>query len=216
MLLGSHIPERDYDMASIQAQRLETATSHTEAEEKNVRIGQHSGKQIPSLNLFREGKEGASGVSLSEVDVLNLINSKGESASDVLLPMDLVGPLEGVDAVAEWMHILRPVIYLIALQRCGTKSWNPWLLSLALEVTSLGIHANSSRKHKFLERDEMQRRAWLLAYYLLRDPVYSLFVKERLNKFCDAMAKRPIISLASNLLADYIPLWENYYFLVNP
>ncbi|KAI8609937.1 peroxisomal membrane protein-domain-containing protein [Chytriomyces sp. MP71] len=121
--------------------------------------------------------------------------------------------------VSPHMHCFRiasEVALVIALRRYGTKSWNPWLLSLALEVTSLGIHAHSPRKHKSLERDEMQRRAWLLTYYILRDPVYSLFVKERLNKFCDGMAKRPIISLASNLLADYIPLWENYYFLVNP
>ncbi|KAJ3083855.1 Peroxisomal membrane protein pex16 [Rhizoclosmatium hyalinum] len=235
MLLGSHVPERDYDMASIQEDRQAKLKAVVNGEDLSVgdgsssNIGKHSGKLIPSILSDIVPKAPQSGV--SEQDVASFLNRKAASVSEALLPIDLVSQLETPGVVAEWMHMLRPLVYLMALRKYGTKSWNPWVLSLILEASSLGIHYNAQSisefisgqpsttkkpMRKFLEKDELQRRLWLLGYYLLRDPCYSLFVKERLDKFCESMSKKPIISLASGLLADYIPLWENYYFLVNP
>ncbi|KAI9346530.1 peroxisome membrane protein [Obelidium mucronatum] len=236
MLLGSHVPERDYDMATIQKEHndrlLQNSTgSNSSFEQKSEVRGKHSGKMIPSISGDIKPKANAN---VTEQDVVSFLNKKASSVTEALLPIDLVSRLEGPGVVAEWIHMLRPIAYLVALRQYGAKSWNPWILSLIMEASSLGIHMNQSsltallnkrsegneaRKSTFrkvLEKDELQRRLWLLCYYMLRDPCYSLFVKDRLNKFCESMAKKPIISLASGLLADYIPLWEGYYFLVNP
>ncbi|KAJ3065510.1 Peroxisomal membrane protein pex16 [Podochytrium sp. JEL0797] len=225
LLLASPVPERDYDMSSIKPAFL--------AEDDNIPapLGKHSHRKVPAL-----AEIGANDVHhIKDADITAFLNKKALAGSEAVLPEDLVMSLKGPGLVAEWMHMLRPVVYLLALRRYGTKSWTPWILSLTLETTSLGIHANATAIHnllvsagaiasplekpvlrKTLEKEELRRRIGMLVYCLLRDPFYSGLVKERLHKFCDALSKKPIISLASGLLADYIPLWENYYFLVNP
>ncbi|KAJ3235558.1 Peroxisomal membrane protein pex16 [Chytriomyces hyalinus] len=206
MLLVTQIPERDFDMATVQ----ETCADSQISESMRT-LGSHSGKTMPDLSVFPK-----KGDQLTEGDVTAFLNTKAASVSEALRPMDLVSKLSGADVAAEWLHMLRPLVYLLAMRKYGNQSWKPWVLSLCMEVSSIGIHSASTRNFKFLERDELQRRIWLLMYYLLRDPFYSMFVKHRLNRFCESMSKKPLISLASGLLADYIPLWENYYFLVNP
>ncbi|KAJ3404723.1 Peroxisomal membrane protein pex16 [Chytriomyces hyalinus] len=206
MLLVTQIPERDFDMATVQ----ETCADSQNIDSMRL-LGAHSGKTMPDLSVFPK-----KGDQLTDADVTAFLNSKAASVSEALRPMDLVSKLSGADVVAEWLHMLRPLVYLLAMRKYGNQSWKPWIMSLCMEVSSLGIHSSSTRNFKFLERDELQRRMWLLMYYLLRDPFYSMFVKHRLNRFCESMSKKPLISLASGLLADYIPLWENYYFLINP
>lgn len=83
------------------------------------------------------------------------------------------------------------------MKRFGRASWNPWLISLAIDVTSqLGRHSSVTKFTRWLtlspseqqsskyrarstslERNEEFRRLWILVFYLLRSPVYERFTK---------------------------------------
>lgn len=47
--------------------------------------------------------------------------------------------------IGEVIHILRPVIYVLFIRKFGIKSWTPWLVSLAVELTGITLvsHATS-------------------------------------------------------------------------
>ncbi|KAG0249463.1 Peroxisomal membrane protein pex16 [Linnemannia exigua] len=137
-------------------------------------------------------------------------------------PRDLVGKLSGLGAIGEYMFILRPLIYVLAMRKYGQKSWYPWFLSLAIELASRTSikQCLSSRPSgggrggsgTVLEKDELKRRLWLLLYYVLRSPFYDRFTKERLHNFCESVSKKPLISLVGGIVRDYQPLWESVYF----
>lgn len=39
----------------------------------------------------------------------------------------------------EVLFITRPLIYVLFIQKCGIRSWIPWLLSLAMDFTGMRI-----------------------------------------------------------------------------
>eukprot|EP00976_Prorocentrum_cordatum_P077974 1182907-Prorocentrum_minimum.AAC.10 len=41
---------------------------------------------------------------------------------------------------AETLHIMRPVVYALALSKWGKQKWRPWLLSLAMDLTSTSLY----------------------------------------------------------------------------
>jgi hypothetical protein len=64
------------------------------------------------------------------------------------------------------------------LHKYGQKSWIPWITSFSLEVSSLIPYLDLKQQSlnsrlTELEKNEIQRRLWLLSLYLLRDPFYS-------------------------------------------
>ncbi|XP_044964009.1 peroxisome biogenesis protein 16-like [Hordeum vulgare subsp. vulgare] len=68
--------------------------------------------------------------------------------------------------LGEAVHIFRPLIYVLLIRKFGIKSWTPWLVSLAVELTSLGIHSHArdlnhraGKVHQLssAERDEVRR-----------------------------------------------------------
>jgi peroxin-16 len=46
--------------------------------------------------------------------------------------------------LGEAVHIFRPLVYVLMIRKFGMKSWTPWLVSLAVEITSLGIHSHAT------------------------------------------------------------------------
>lgn len=46
--------------------------------------------------------------------------------------------------VGEVVHIFRPLVYVLLIRKFGIKSWTPWLVSLAVELTSLGFHSHAT------------------------------------------------------------------------
>lgn len=46
--------------------------------------------------------------------------------------------------VGEVVHIFRPLVYVLLIRKFGIKSWTPWLVSLAVELTSLGIQSHAT------------------------------------------------------------------------
>ncbi|KAJ3413688.1 Peroxisomal membrane protein pex16 [Chytridiales sp. JEL 0842] len=200
MVMHSQIIERDYDMAQLRPD-ITNDTNST----------QWQGKRTKK--------------SLVTIDTLDSDGSKNmfkgapkflvtKAVNESVPPEDNVSKLSGVALVGEVIHLVRPLVYVMMLHKYGKKSWTPWAASLSLDI--VGILASMKAASTQLEKEESERRLSDMSYYLLREPFYSMFTKPRLDKFIESASKKPILSLASGLLADYIPLWETYHFIVNP
>lgn len=80
---------------------------------------------------------------------------------------------------------------VLSLGLWGQRSWKPWLLSGAVDVTSLSLLSDRKGLTR-RERLELRRRTILLLYYLLRSPFYDRFSEAR-------------ILFLLQLLADHVP-----------
>ncbi|XP_030541001.1 peroxisome biogenesis protein 16 isoform X1 [Rhodamnia argentea] len=94
--------------------------------------------------------------------------------------------------MGEILFISRPLIYVLFIRKYGTWSWTPWFLSLAMDVFGVGIFSqvtlsgcgSEDRKFQYTtsEKDELKRRKLLWALYLMRDPFFSKYTRERLDR----------------------------------
>lgn len=167
--------ERDVDPSTL----ADMTEAHLSVKESHW-IGARTGNTRLQLSAVQKNN----GKPNKGSDVTDFLLSKVLTADVVRKPCDLVGMLRGIGAIGEYLYILRPVIYVFAMRKYGQKSWYPWFLSLAIELTSRTCikHALACRGGRCvsgtpLERDEMKRRLWLLLYYVLRSPFYDRFTK---------------------------------------
>ncbi|KAI8866806.1 peroxisome membrane protein [Ramicandelaber brevisporus] len=149
----------------------------------------------------------------------------------VMRPMELVRKLGSIGKVGELLFIIRPLLYVLVLRKYGNKSWIPWLISLAIELSSraatirelskpnIKVSMTSGEKTTVRparattpEKAELKRRLWLFAYYLLRSPLYELWTRQKLDGFIESAGSRAFIGMFAGFLQDYKPLWENVYF----
>lgn len=121
-------------------------------------------------------------------------------------------PLGLQETIAESVFIARPLVHLLCLGLCGRKSWKPWLLSSALELSSFAA-LNDTKFQNRWERAEMRRRTFLLLYYLLRSPFYDKYSEEKIIFLLRLLADHiPGIGLVARPLMDYLPTWQKIYF----
>jgi len=115
--------------------------------------------------------------------------------------------------LGEYMSILRPLIYLLALFLWGKKSWLPWLLSLAVDMMASTFTHAGVGKMNGLEKDEVSRRKMQWIYYLLRSPLFeTLFVKFKLEKVVNVLKNIPVIRFPFSMCWEYILAYREYYF----
>ncbi|XP_075401947.1 peroxisomal biogenesis factor 16 isoform X1 [Tenrec ecaudatus] len=121
-------------------------------------------------------------------------------------------PLGLQETLAESLYIARPLLHLLSLGLWGQRSWAPWLLSGAMDVTSLSL-LSDRRGLTRRERLELRRRTILLLYYLLRSPFYDRFSEARILFLLQLLADHvPGIGLVTRPLMDYLPTWQKIYF----
>lgn len=88
--------------------------------------------------------------SLGSGDVYEYLLEHTLTEQDVAAPPQLVRPLHSHMArIAESLYILRPLLYVIALRRWGTRNVRPWALSLIVELL-----ARTLRKRALVIRDK--------------------------------------------------------------
>ncbi|KAG0236136.1 Peroxisomal membrane protein pex16 [Actinomortierella wolfii] len=209
MIMHPIHPERDVDPSTL-ADLAETELAFKESHWTGARTGN---TRLQLSAVHKESKTKGS-------DVTDFLLSKVLTPDLVRKPRDLVGMLKGVGAFGEYLFILRPLIYVLAMRKYGQKSWYPWLLSLSIELlsrTSLQTYLKQRDCNRRiagtpLEKDEMKRRLWLFLYYVLRSPFYDRYTKERLHNFTESASRKPLISLVAGIVKDYQPLWESVYF----
>jgi peroxin-16 len=152
------------------------------------------------------------------LDIQGFLVSKVLNPHTARRPQDLVRNLKGIGLFAEYLFLLRPISHILLIRKFGLKSWKPWLITILMDLMSR-LMSNSNVKSTggfdkltILEKEERRRRLWLFGYYLLKNPFYEVFTKYRLLQFIDSTRDRAILGFFSNMLTDYLPLWENYFF----
>ncbi|CAM8923855.1 hypothetical protein QQ045_022069 [Rhodiola kirilowii] len=113
---------------------------------------------------------------------------------------------------SELLFITRPLIYVLFIRRYGLRSWVPWFLSLAMDLAGMGIlaqvttneHSRQIRKHHLSssENDEIKRRKLLLALYLMRDPFFSKYTRQRLKRTEKMVEPIPIIGFITGKIVE--------------
>lgn len=120
--------------------------------------------------------------------------------------------------IAEYLYILRPVIYALAMQRCQSnkRDWTPWVLGLALEVGARQLQKREMQRQPWavtgLERDEMARRRWGLGWWVMRGVFYEDFTRSWISSVTDKLRGKPLLDMVASIVEDYGYLWDEYYF----
>lgn len=140
-------------------------------------------------------------------DISSYLLSKVLTADDIKAPSTLLNRVDGTAQLAEWLHILQPVIYAFAMSRSRDKrSWQPWLLALSIDYAARQLR-NDGLRTTALEKEESNKRGWALLKYGMRGAFYENFTKNILHG-----ASKRLPGLVSGILDDYLYLWDNYYF----
>ncbi|KAI5293181.1 Peroxisomal membrane protein pex16 [Ascosphaera acerosa] len=164
--------------------------------------------------------------------------SKVLTADDIKMPGALLRRLTGRAQLAEILHVLRPVVYALALQRwyhhhaarssrsrsgsssLWASSWVPWLVGFGLEyacrqLAKRGVRetvAGGMRGLTGLEREELKRRGSDMLWWMLRSGFYAHVTKALLNGVTRRMRGKLVLDLVATIVEDYGYLWDNYYF----
>lgn len=184
MLLSPPLPEREVDPSSLE----EEEAVETAANKGGVELG---GESVASTSVAEKWSMPRTGLTLPSLpdsaDISNYLLSKVMTADDIKPPKTLIHRITGTGEVAEVMHILRPVVYALAMQHWSgdKKSWRPWLLGISIEYGARQLAkkdfqdriAGGLRGLTGLEREELKKRAWSLAWWGMRGAFYENVTK---------------------------------------
>nr|XP_019702434.1 peroxisome biogenesis protein 16 isoform X3 [Elaeis guineensis] len=154
---------------------------------------------------------------------INALNRFGENAKTALDPewlnrlrrtSESPGLSGGLFVTGEALFILRPLIYVMFIRKYGIRSWTPWLISLAVDLTGMGVlsYATSQGSRsgdKFYqlsssEKDEFKRRKLTWALYIMRDPFFAKYTKNRLEKTDKYLSQVPFIGFLTAKLIELL------------
>ncbi|KAG8996150.1 Peroxisomal membrane protein pex16 [Tulasnella sp. JGI-2019a] len=141
---------------------------------------------------------------------------KALTTMDIKSPTSLLKPLAGTrEWISEVIYLLRPLIYVMLLQRAARRSnpssSTPLIVSLTLDLLSHHLRRTPPASSA-LERQEYAKRDRDLLWYFLRGGVWTEFTKPKLQTLVDVTGRVPLVNLAGALLQDWMPLIDEYYY----
>ncbi|CZT19716.1 related to peroxisomal membrane protein pex16 (peroxin-16) [Ramularia collo-cygni] len=160
-------------------------------------------------------------------DISSYLLSKVLTADDIKPPKALVHQTSGLGELAEVMFILRPAIYAAAMaywcQREGGRGkadWRPWLLGLSIEYGARQLaktdletrRPGGARGLTQLERDEIKKRGWSLAWWGMRGAFYENVTQGMIRGVASKLKNKPLLDMVGNFVEDYDFLWDQFYF----
>jgi len=120
-------------------------------------------------------------------DISSYLLSRVLTADDVKPAKALLPRISGKGEIAEWLYILRPVIYAAAMARCSQdkRNWRPWLLGFGIEFGARQLAKQDALERAAsgrggltaLEREELARRGWGMAWWAMRGAFYENVTK---------------------------------------
>ncbi|XP_073957056.1 peroxisomal biogenesis factor 16 [Choristoneura fumiferana] len=114
---------------------------------------------------------------------------------------------------AESLHILKPLIHLVAMRVFGTKAWRQWLVSLGIDLASLKIYNRHMKDLSPEKKMEISRRKLGLVLYLLRSPMYNGYSKNVIESLLtSASNKIPLMAFICGPVIQYLNHWQDIYF----
>ncbi|KAJ9539468.1 hypothetical protein OSB04_032201 [Centaurea solstitialis] len=117
----------------------------------------------------------------------------------------------GLFLMGELMFIARPLVYVLLIRKYGLRSWLPWFVSLSFDLIGMSSSTMSliSQKDKHLslsepEKDELRRRKLLLALYLMRDPCFGKYTRQRLESTEKTLEHVPVVGFLAGKLIELL------------
>ncbi|KAL5565469.1 hypothetical protein UlMin_028633 [Ulmus minor] len=135
---------------------------------------------------------------------------KRPTLSTILAEKGLCGALF---VTGEALFITRPLIYVLFIRKYGIRSWIPWFLSLGIEFFGMGVLSrvtswDDGRKDQISlsgpEKQEIKRRKLLFALYLMRDPFFSKYTRQRLESTEKIVDTVPIIGFLTGKIVELL------------
>ena len=190
-LVTPHLPERD--IIPEEPQEDDEYAEEPKPKEPTEYTMKRTGLSLPPLPNPR--------------DISSYLLSKVLTADDIKAPIALLNKVNGSAQLAEWLHILQPLIYAVAMSRSRNKrDWQPWVLGLTVEFAARQLRKDGIRTTA-LEKEEWNRRGWSMMYWAMRGPAYTEVARKAITGVSSRMP-----SLISGIMDDYLYLWDNYYF----
>ncbi|KAF7826045.1 peroxisome biogenesis protein 16 [Senna tora] len=116
--------------------------------------------------------------------------------------------------VGEVLFITRPLIYVLFIRKYGIRSWTPWFISLAIDcigtsifslvTTSMAGGKKQKVKLSASEKDEVKRRKLLLVLYLMRDPFFGKYTRQKLESTEKVVEPIPIIGFLTAKVVELL------------
>lgn len=174
-------------------------------EDTNEEDGFEEPKEVKEYKMKRTGLSLPALPNPSDISAYLL--SRVLTADDIKAPNTLLNTVSGTAQLAEWLHILQPVIYSISLARNrDKKNWQPWLLGLSIEYAARQLR-NDGLRTTTLEKSEWASRGFKMGMWTMRGAFYENVTKGLLHS-----TSQRLPSLVSGILDDYLYLWDGYYF----
>ncbi|KAM0946769.1 putative peroxisome membrane protein, Pex16 [Dioscorea sansibarensis] len=102
----------------------------------------------------------------------------------------------------EVLSVMRPLLYVLLIRKYGIRSWFPWVVSLAVDLTGISFlsfatnpkHTDKESCYQLSssEKEEIKRRKRILALYLMRDPFFTKYTKNILEKGDRSFSQIPV------------------------
>lgn len=116
-----------------------------------------------------------------------------------------------LQALAEVLQILRPVVYVLSRLTWVAEPWRPFFLSLLVDVSSR-VCAGPSSSWSTAQRREMSRRLALWCLYAARDPFFGQYTKPALQRLFAALARLPFVGSLFTTVFKLLVSLQTYYF----
>ncbi|XP_053623759.1 peroxisomal membrane protein PEX16 [Plodia interpunctella] len=114
---------------------------------------------------------------------------------------------------AETLHILKPIIHLLAMRTFGTKAWKQWLVALSIDIASMRMYTRHMKELSYEQRLEISRRKLGLVLYLLRSPMYNGYSKNVIEGALTSLSNKiPFTSFICGPIIQYLSHWQDIYF----
>ena len=132
---------------------------------------------------------------------------------------------------AEVIHTLRPLVYALLMERIARtygyegnkwkRHWTPWLMGVTIEYVARQLAKQDLAERipggarnglSALEREEINKRGWNLAWWGMRGAFYENVTKVWIHGVAESLKGKPLLDLVGGIVEDYEFLWGNYYF----
>jgi len=137
---------------------------------------------------------------------------EGSNQGDVKLVGEAINPKRSSNVLAEVLHNIRPLVYLLSVLKFGEKSWIPLMTSLTVDATSLGCYYNGKTKLSEIQRLEVTRRTFLLSFYFLRNPFYNNITLRLLGGGSEGTEGLSFMGKLLHSIRDYVSIYQEQYF----
>lgn len=185
-LLSPPLPEREFDPSTLEESTESQGGEGDESVEgvESNRATSGGSSSVASDERWTMPRTGLSLPSLPDPsDISNYLLSRVVKGDDIKPPKALLHRVSGLGEIAEIMHVLRPVIYALAMQHWSAdkKSWRPWLIGVCIEYSSRQLAkrdfqervAGGLRGLTGLEREELRKRGWAMSWWIMRGAFYE-------------------------------------------